>query len=248
MSNSSDDRRQFREQREKNIERMAKSEKLEKLRVDFFEQTAEYDYTYSFEWMGVPIIQYPQDMIACQELIWKIKPQVIVETGIARGGSIIYYASLLEMLGNDGIVVGVDIDIRDHNRDTIETHPMNHRIRMVEGSSVDPETVAKVKEHTVGKGPIMVFLDSMHTHDHVLEELRLYNDLVEEGSYLVVFDTIVEDLPKDYYADRPWDVGNNPKTAVHAFLKENDRFEIDKNIAGKIVATCNPDGYLCCIK
>lgn len=201
-------------------------------------------YSYNFSWMGRPIIQYPQDMIAMQELIWEIKPDLIIETGIAHGGSLIYYASILELMGH-GEVLGIDIDIRAHNRKEIEQHPMFKRITMIEGSSISQETVDQVAAFANGKKKILVSLDSNHTHEHVMDELRLYSPFVSPGSYIVVFDTIVEDLPEGYFSQqRPWGIGNNPKTAVHAFLKENDRFVIDHSIDNKVLISVAPEGYL----
>lgn len=201
-------------------------------------------YSYNFSWMGRPIIQYPQDMIAMQELIWKIQPDLIIETGIAHGGSLIYYASLLELIGN-GEVLGVDIDIRKHNKEEIEKHPMFKRIKMIEGSSISEETVEQVRKHAEGKQRILVSLDSNHTHEHVLEELRMYAPFVTKDSYIVVFDTIVENLPEGYFVhQRPWGVSNNPKTAVHEFLNSNPAFSIDTEINNKLLISVAPDGYL----
>ena len=204
-------------------------------------------YVYNFSWLGRPVIQLPQDLIAIQELIWRIRPDLIVETGIAHGGSLIYSASLLEILGGDGLVVGVDVDIRAHNRREIEAHPLARRIRLIEGSSTDEAVAAAVQEHARGRRAVMVVLDSNHTHDHVLKELELYAPLVTRGSYLVVFDTIIEDLPDELFPGRPWGKGNNPKTAVWEFLKTTPRFEIDARIPGKLLLTCAPDGFLRCI-
>ena len=203
-------------------------------------------YSYNFSWMGRPIIQYPQDMIAMQELIWEIKPDLIIETGIAHGGSLIYYASLMELIGK-GEILGIDIDIRAHNRVEIESHPMSKRIKMIQGSAIDEDIIKRVEKIAEGKKTIMVCLDSNHTHDHVLKELELYNKFVSKDSYLVVFDTIVEDMPESMY-DRPWDVGNNPKTAVWDFLKKNSDFEIDSNIDNKLLISVAPEGYLKRIK
>lgn len=199
-------------------------------------------YSYNFSWMGRPIIQYPQDMIAMQELIWEIKPDLIIETGIAHGGSLIYYASLMELIGK-GEILGIDIDIREHNRAEIESHPMSKRIKMIQGSAIDEDIIKKVAEIAEGKKTIMVCLDSNHTHDHVLKELEMYSKFVSKDSYLIVFDTIVEDMPVSMY-DRPWDVGNNPKTAVWDFLKKNHDFEIDKNVDNKLLISVAPEGYL----
>jgi len=217
-------------------------EKLQGLARDFYNESARHKYTYHYSWMGRPIIQLPQDMLAMQELIWRIKPDLVIECGIAHGGSIIYYASLLELQGH-GEVLGIDRDIRAHNREAIEAHPMSKRIRMIEGSSVDLRTVEQVREIAAGK-KVIVVLDSNHTHDHVLEELRLYSPLVSVDSYCVVMDTIVEDMPADAFPDRPWGPGDNPKTAVWEFLKDNDSFEIDYEMQNKLLITVAPDGYL----
>ena len=204
-------------------------------------------YSYNFSWMGRPIIQYPQDMIAMQEIIWNVQPDLIIETGIAHGGSLIYYASLLELIGK-GEVLGIDIDIREHNRKEIESHPMIKRIKMLQGSSVDGALVRQVEKYTVGKKSVMVCLDSNHTHRHVLDELKFYSSFVTTGSYLVVFDTIVEDLPDNYLPDRAWTKGDNPKTAVHEFLKTHPEFIIDTNIDNKLLVSVAPQGYLKRIK
>lgn len=195
-------------------------------------------------WMGRPIIQLPQDMMAMQEIIWRLQPDLIIETGIAHGGSLVYYASLLELIGGDGYVLGIDIDIRAHNREAIEAHPMAGRIRMIEGSAIDEAVVAEVRSQAAGKRCVVVVLDSNHTHAHVLRELELYSPLVTQGSYIVVFDTAVEDMPADFFPDRPWGPGDNPKTAVWAFLEGNDRFEIDREWEDKLYITVAPDGYL----
>ncbi|MBO9659930.1 MAG: cephalosporin hydroxylase family protein [Chitinophagaceae bacterium] len=202
-------------------------------------------YSYNFRWMGRPVIQYPQDILAMQELIWDIKPDLIIETGIAHGGSLIFYASMLELVGK-GEVLGIDIDIREHNKKEIEQHPMFKRITMIQGSAIAPETVAQVKEFAKDKAVIMVVLDSNHTHEHVLEELKAYAPLVSEGSYVVVFDTIVENLPDNYLPGhkRPWGIGDNPMTAVREFLAANQNFEIDHSINNKLLISVAPDGYL----
>jgi cephalosporin hydroxylase len=221
---------------------------LQKISKSFLEESVRTKYSYNFSWMGRPIIQYPQDIIAMQEIIWNVKPDLIIETGIAHGGSLVFYASMLELLGGEGIVLGIDIDIREHNLREIEKHPMFKRITMIEGSSVEESVIEKVCEYTQGKNRVLVCLDSLHTHDHVLRELESYSPLVTTGSYCVVFDTIVEDLPAEYSLDRPWGNGNNPKTAVWEFLKGNDRFVIDKEIENKLLITMCPDGYLKCVR
>ncbi len=230
------------------VERMVGDSDLQRVAGELFRKSFEHRYSYNFTWMGRPIIQYPQDIVAMQELIWSVQPDLIIETGIAHGGSLVFYASMLELLGNDGLVLGIDIDIRAHNRRAIEAHPMSARIRMIEGSSIAPEIADQVASIAQGRKRVLVALDSNHTHDHVLRELELYSPMVSVGSYLVVFDTVVEDMPKSCFPDRPWGPGNNPKTAVHEFLRGNDRFEIDRQVEGKLLLTVSPDGYLRCVK
>lgn len=217
-------------------------------------------YSYEFTWLDRPIIQYPQDIVGMQELIWKVRPDLIIETGIAHGGSLIFSASMLALLDTceaieTGVsfdpaqsrrkVLGIDIDIRNHNRAAIEAHPMASRIQMIQGSSIAPEIIEQVQEVAKEYQRILVCLDSNHTHDHVLAELKAYGPLVSSGSYCVVFDTIVEDLPENVLSsDRPWKQGDNPKTAVWEYLKTHPEFEIDKSIQDKLLITVAPDGYL----
>jgi cephalosporin hydroxylase len=205
-------------------------------------------YSYNFSWLGRPIIQYPQDMVAMQEIIWQVQPDLIIETGIAHGGSLIFSASMLELIasctGNQGEVLGLDIDIRPHNRAAIEAHPLFKRITMLEGSSISDDIIAQVKAKAAGKQRVLVCLDSNHTHDHVLAELEAYAPLTSVGSYCVVMDTVVEDVPDELSGDRPWGQGNNPKTAVWEYLKTHDEFEIDTSIHNKLLITVAPDGYL----
>jgi cephalosporin hydroxylase len=234
---------QFIEERKQRVDANRSNKALKEAAAAFNVESNKAQYSYNFSWMGRPIIQYPQDMIAMQEIIWEVKPDLIIETGIAHGGSLIYYASLLELIGK-GEVLGIDIDIREHNRKEIENHPMFKRIKMVEGSSVDENTVKKVAEYAAGKNSVLVSLDSNHTHEHVLRELELYSSFVTKGSYLVVFDTIVEDLPDDYLPGRAWSVGDNPKTAVYEFLQSHKQFIIDESIDHKLLVSVAPNGYL----
>lgn len=237
----------------------------------FMRESIDTQYSYNFRWMGRPIIQYPQDMVALQEIIWSARPDLIIETGIAHGGSLVLSASMLALLDYCDAaqagkaldphacrrrVLGVDIDIRAHNRAAIESHPMAHRIDMIQGSSIDPEIVAKVQTVAKGHERVLVILDSNHTHDHVLAELEAYAPLTSADSYCIVFDTVVEDLPDSMYPDRPWGKGDNPKTAVWEYMRRlrlDGRvaadgkplaFEMDKEIEGKLLITVAPDGYL----
>lgn len=231
----------------------ASNESLKASANNFLSQSAKVNYSYNFSWLGRPIIQYPQDILAMQELIWKVKPDLIIETGIAHGGSLIFSASMLALLEicgeiEHGEVLGIDIDIRAHNKAAIEAHPLSKKITMFQGSSIDEEIIKKVHEFSTRGKRILVCLDSNHTHDHVLSELHAYAPLVSVGSYCVVFDTLIEDMPKGFYADRPWDQGDNPKTAVREFLTKNDSFEIDTTVDNKILISVAHNGYLKRIK
>ncbi len=240
-----DKNRQFLEERRERIGSYSGNEKLKNLSRAFMEESIVAKYSYNFSWMGRPVIQYPQDVVAMQEIIWDVKPDLIIETGIAHGGSLIMYASFLEMMGMEkGHVLGIDIDIREHNRFEIEKHPMFKRITMIEGSSISEGIVEKVNRFVEGYEKVMVVLDSNHTGDHVNRELELYSPFVSRGSYCVVFDTIIADVPDSLFNDRPWDKINNPKTAVHKFLETHDEFEIDRNVQDKLFLTVAPDGYL----
>lgn len=238
----------FQNECKERIENYVNDEKLQQSSKAFMKNTIRTKYSYNFSWMGRPIIQYPQDLIAMQEIIWNVKPDLIIETGIAHGGSLIFYASLLELLGGEGKVIGIDIDIREHNRFEIEKHPMFKRITMIEGSSVDERVVEKVRKYAELKKKVLVTLDSLHTHNHVFRELEAYSPLVTRGSYCIVFDTIIEDLPDEFNINRPWGKKNNPKTAVWEFLKKNNRFVIDKEIETKLLITVAPDGFLKCVR
>jgi len=228
---------------------MSKDLGLKRLSKNWIFNCSKYEYSYHFSWLGIPIIQFPQDIIAVQELIWKVKPDLIIETGIARGGSLIFSASILELIGH-GKVLGIDIDIRSSNKKAIEQHPLSKRIRMIEGSSIDKNVIKQVYKFAKNKKRILLSLDSNHTHEHVLQEMNIYSKLVTKGSYMIVYDTIIEDIPPRYEKNskRHWGKGNNPKTAVLEFLKTNSRFVIDENITNKILISVAPSGYLKCIK
>jgi len=232
----------FNKERETAISEMKEDDALKQKSLDWMLHADKYKYTYNYSWMGRPIIKFPNDIMALQEIIWAVKPDVIVETGIAHGGSIIFSASMLELLGH-GAVVAIDIDIREHNRKEIENHPMFKRITLVQGSSTDPEIVKQIEKMVDGK-KTLVCLDSLHTHDHVLAELNIYSRFVSQGSYLICPDTFIEFFPKGYFKDRPWDVGNNTMTAVREFLRKNTNFVVDNNVNDKLMITEGFDGYL----
>lgn len=249
----------FKSECELNIEKQGVDKSLLNARDAFFNQSFAHKYPYNFEFLGRPIIQYPQDMVAMQELIWEVKPDLIIETGIAHGGSLIMSASMLALLDmceaietgavldpkkSKRKVLGLDIDIRQHNREAIEAHPMSSRIQMIQGSSIAPEVIEQVKVVAKNYQRVLVCLDSNHTHAHVLAEMHAYAPLTTVGSYCVVFDTIVEDIPKAMFPDRPWGPGDNPKTAVWEYLKTHSEFEIDKSIDHKFLISVAPDGYL----
>jgi cephalosporin hydroxylase len=253
---------EFQIERENRIKSYEADIELQQIANKWVTASMRKKYVYNFSWLGRPIIQYPEDMVALQEIIWQTRPDLIIETGIAHGGSLVLSASLLAMLDMcDAIesgqafhpkdskrkVLGLDIDIRDHNRRAIESHPMSSRIEMIQGSSIDPEVIEKVRQIAKGYSSILVCLDSNHTHEHVLAELEGYAPLVTKGNYCIVFDTFVEDMPKDYFPDRPWNPGNSPKSAVREFLKSHPEFGIDKSLNNKLLITVAPDGFLKCI-
>lgn len=232
-----------------NIASLASDVELQASSRAWINRIATHKYTYNFSWLGRPIIQLPQDIIAMQEIIWSVKPDLIIETGIAHGGSLIFSASMLELNAvcggpQDAEVLGVDVDIRAHNRAAIEGHPMAKRISMLQGSSVVAEIIGRVKAKAAKKRRVLVCLDSNHTHDHVLAELEAYAPLTAVGSYCIVFDTIIDDMSVGGFPDRPWGPGDNPKTAVRAFLRSHPEFESDKRIDQKLVISVAPDGYL----
>ncbi|MGN6479263.1 cephalosporin hydroxylase family protein [Luteibacter sp.] len=262
---------QFELERARDIDSQGKDEALKRATADWLLQTLPHRYSYHFTALGRPIIQYPQDMVAMQELIWSVRPDLIIEAGIAHGGSLILSAAMLALIdycdaaaagevldpsASRSRVLGIDIDIREHNRSAIESHPMAHKIQMIQGSSVDSEVIEQVHKIAANHERILVVLDSNHTHEHVLAELEAYAPLTSQGSYCIVFDTVVEDLPADMYPDRPWAPGNNPKTAVWAYLdglrsspsKAADgaplAFDIDTTIQDKLLVTVAPDGFL----
>lgn len=235
----------FFEERHADIKRMGADEALRQKSIEWMLHADQYKYTYNFTWMGRPIIKFPADMVIQQELMWELRPDLVIETGIAHGGSIIFTASMMEMMGIDGEVVGVDIDIRKHNRQAIESHPMAKRITMYEGNSVETSIVERIRKHTAGKRCVMVVLDSLHSHDHAYEELLAYAPMTTLGSYCILPDTFIEFFPKGYYSSsRPWDVGNNPYTAMKQYLSETDVFEVDHKFTHKAMITETIDGYL----
>ena len=243
--------KQFKKESEIEIGEMSRDSDLKKLSMDWMNAANSRKYSYHFEWLGRPIIQYPQDMVAMQEIIWNVKPDLIIETGIAQGGSLIYYASLMELLETTNVsiggrIIGIDNDIRTHNRSAIESHPLFRRIDLIEGSSVNSSTRDQVSKKIGNARNILVVLDSLHTHEHVLMEMEMYQSFVSDKSYLVVFDTVIEFMKKDMFNDRPWGVGDNPLTAVHEFLKTNKEFSIDKEIHEKLQISVAPNGYLKC--
>ena len=239
----------FKREVEKEITAQGEDHLLKQATRDWVNRANAGKYSYHFEWLGRPIIQYPQDILAMQELIWQVQPDLIIETGIAHGGSLIFSASMLELNAacggpKDAEVLGLDIDIRAHNREAIEAHPMSKRITMIQGSSVAPEIVAQVHAKAADKKRVLVSLDSNHTHEHVLAELQAYAPLTSVGSYCIVFDTVIEDMPVEMFPDRPWGPGNNPKTAVWEYLKSHSEFAIDKRMDHKLLISVAPDGFL----
>ena len=258
-----DEIQKFEHEVKSNIENLGQNVELKRMSIDWIRETSKNKYSYNFKWLGRPIIQYPEDIVGMHELIWNVKPDLIIETGVAHGGSLIFYASQLlnldyeEAFKNKSAIIpgeskrkvlGIDIDIRKHNLDAIKKNMLSPYIDLLEGSSVSESMIEKVRVYSKGFKKILVILDSNHTHEHVLKELNLYSDLVSKDSYCVVFDTVVEDMPEDMFPDRPWGKSNNPKTAVWDFLKSSDKFEIDHQIDNKLLISVAPQGYLKRIK
>lgn len=241
-------REEFGELQERSAVEMAADRKLAEDGRDVLFRADQHRWIHQGTWLGEPVLNLPQDMFALQEIIFKTRPEFIIEIGVAWGGSLLFYSTLLEVLGG-GEIIGVDIFIPDDLKERLNSHgKLSERIHLINGSSVEQDTVEKIKAITGGSRKTMILLDSNHTHEHVYKELQLYAPLVEKGYYLICGDTIVEDIPEQDYRDRPWGPGNNPKTALHAFMKESDRFEVDSQIENKLLFSCNPGGYLRCVE
>ena len=240
---------QFQDDCRREVAEQGADTELARASRDWMDRANRRKYSYHFEWLGRPIIQYPQDIVAMQQLLWQVQPDLVVETGIAHGGSLVFTASMLELNAAcggppDAQVLGIDIDIRAHNRAAIEAHPMARRIGTIEGSSIAPDVVAQVRAAAAARRRVLVCLDSNHTHEHVLAELEAYAPLVDVGSYCVVFDTVIDDMPKSMFPDRPWGPGDNPKTALHAYLASHPEFEIDRSIDHRLLISVAPEGWL----
>ena len=238
-----DDRAEFERSKREAAARMAADESLAARARDLNAAADRHDWSYQWSWLGLPVIQLPPDIVALQEVIWETRPELVIETGIARGGSLVLYASILELVG-EGEVLGIDVDIRAHNREAIEAHPLAKRIRMIEGSSLDDDVVAQARAAAANVERVMVVLDSNHTHAHVLAELRAYGPLVTVSQFLVVADTFVEQIPAQGHRPREWGPGDNPATALGAWLDEVDDFAPDPFVNAKLLLTASPGGYL----
>lgn len=247
MPNRPNELEAFTEDRKANLQAASADEALKQRSLEWMLATSKYSYSYNFDWLGIPIIQFPQDILALQQVIWSVRPELIVETGVAHGGSAIFYASMLELVGESGLVIGIDVDIRPHNRARIVNHRMSRRIHLIEGSSTDERVVAAVQEIAADKTRVMVVLDSNHTAEHVALELDLYQGLVRKGSYLIVLDTSVEEVPAGFFSNRNWGPGNSPRTAVDAFLERSDRFIVDENFDNSLLISSARGGYLRCV-
>ena len=241
--------KQFDNRVKKNTKNMSKDITLFKKSIDWMIHADKYKYTYNFKWAGIPIIKFPNDLMALQEIISDVQPDVIIETGVAHGGSIIFSASMQHLYcKKNSFVIGIDIDIRKHNLDRLKKNKFFNRIKLIEGSSTSPEVIKKIKKLIKGKKKVMVCLDSNHTYEHVKNEIEIYKNFITKNSYMIVEDTFSEYFPKNYYSNRPWDVGNNPMIALREFLKKEKRFIVDKEICNKLQITETFDGYLKKIK
>jgi cephalosporin hydroxylase len=237
----------FYQEKRANVQALGADDVIRNLSRAWFRSVSKHRYSYHFSWLGLPIIQFPQDMIAMQEIIWAVKPDVVVETGVAHGGSLAFHASMLELIGGNGIVVGIDVDIRRHNREAIQSHPLASRIRLVEGSSIARDTIAKLEDLLADRRNPLVILDSNHASSHVAAELESYQCFVRRGSYLIVLDTVIDEMPDEFSIGRPWGPGRGPKSAVHEFLRTNSRFVVDEEYNNKLLISVAPDGFLRCV-
>ncbi len=253
MSSSSSENKSFKEEVKNLIKEQGQNKLLNQKADSFFLESVYSKYSYLFSWLGRPIIQYPQDILMVQELVYKVNPEIIIETGVAHGGSLCLSASLLALLDlKDNIsrkeskrkVVGIDVEIRNHNRIAIENHFLSNYIDLIEGSSIDENVIGEIEEICKSSKSTMVFLDSNHSEEHVLEELILYSKFVTKDSYLIVFDTSIEFFKEIDYTGKKWAVGNNPRTAISKFLTKNNDFEIDSNIDDKLLISVAKEGYL----
>lgn len=241
-------REEFRDLQRESAEKMAADSKLADDSRDVLLRADEHRWIHQGEWFGEPVLNLPQDMFALQEIIFRTRPEFIIEIGVAWGGSLLFYSTLLEVLGG-GEIIGVDIFMPDDLKERLSSHgKLSERIHLLNESSIESETIDKIEAITGGSRKTLIVLDSNHTHEHVLEELKLYSPLVANGYYLICGDTIVEEFPEKTLRERPWGPGNNPKTALIEFMAENDRFEVDRNIENKLLFSCNPGGYLRCVK
>lgn len=241
-------REEFEQIRNQSARQMADDSALRQEALDVLARADRYNWIHQTTWLGEPILQLPQDMFALQEIIFKTRPRYIIEVGVAWGGSLLFYSTLMEILGGEKII-GIDIFIPEDLKKRLGAFgAISDRISFIAGSSVDDFTVAQVKSILDGSQEVMVVLDSSHTHDHVLKELRLYSPFVGKGYYLICGDTVIEEIPAQTHRPRPWGPGNNPKTALDQFLNENDRFQVDTAIENKLLFTCSPGGYLVCCK
>jgi cephalosporin hydroxylase len=239
-----DDRQQFIQERQARVKSMSADPEVAATNIALMAASDKHGYSYMWDWLGAPIIQTPADVVVLQEIVWSTRPDVIIETGLARGGSAILHSSLMRLIGNSGTVIAVDIDIRPHNRDTVESHPFSDSIHLIEGSSVDPAVLSKVRDLLPENARVMVVLDSDHTHEHVLKELQLYAPLVTPGMFLIVADTVVEELPAQLHRPRSWGPGDSPKTALDSFLLQSTDFQLDEYVSGKMLMSSSAAGYL----
>lgn len=223
---------------------MARDQDLLHAARDVLARADSHRWLHQNTWMGEPVLNLPQDMFALQDIIWRTRPEFIIEIGVAWGGGMLFHSTLLEVLGG-GKVIGVDIFIPPDLRERLASHAtLSRRIELIEGSSIAPETVERVRSIVGASRRTLVVLDSHHTHDHVLAELRAYAPLVGRGCYLVAGDTIVEHIAAPAHRPRPWGPGNNPATAVKAFLSECPRFAVDQDLERRLLLSCHPGGYL----
>lgn len=223
---------------------MRPSQQMKAINLEWLRQAAPHGHLYQHRWLGERFFHLPGDMIALQEILTVVRPRLVIHTGIAAGGGPIFLASILELLGGDGTVVAIDPAPRAEGREAIMGHRLARRIEIVEGSPFEPCVVERLQALASERSPVIVVLDLIHTQAHVEQELEQLGPLVSPGSYMVVLDTVMEDLPAEMFEGRPYGKGNNPGTAVAAFLRRDDRFEVDYTFEDRVLLTLAPGGFL----
>lgn len=240
-------RSEFEDARKQWAENMHQDQSLRNKALDVFIEADRHNWIHQTNWLGEPSLQTPEDLITFQEIIFRTRPDFLVEVGVAWAGSLLFYATIMESIGH-GQIIGIDIFIPDDLKDRIFSHSISKRIKLIQSSSIEDDSFREISGMIGENKNTMVHLDSDHTEKHVLQELKLYSELVTKGNYLVCGDTIIDFLPEQTHRPREWGKINNPYTALKKFLSSNNRFVVDQSFDMKRLMSNQPGGYLRCIK